>query len=97
MNYECYLDKSYKASLKAKRAGKDVAQLGQQSKQSIDPLVVEGDFTNTQGGPINKEALEDFMATIGLIAEQLMGEASIPTGDYDIYWTFVYGQSLVNP
>jgi len=37
------------------------------------------------------------MATIGLIAEQLMGGASIPTGDYDIYQTYVYGQSLVNP
>ena len=57
-----------------KRAGQDVAQLGQQSKQSIDSLVVEGDFTNAQGGLINKEALEDFMATTGLIAEQLMGD-----------------------
>ena len=46
--YERSLDKSYKASLKANRAGRDVAQLGQQSKQSIDPLVVEGDFTNAQ-------------------------------------------------
>ena len=72
-DYERSLDKSYKASLKAKRSGKDVAQLEQQSKQSIDPLVVEGDCTNAQGIPINKEALEDFMATIGLIAKQLMG------------------------
>ena len=55
------------------RAGKDVAQLGQQSKQYIDPLVVEGDFTNAQGGPIDKEAPKDFMATIGLTIEQLMG------------------------
>ena len=97
LDYERSLNKSYKASQKAKRAGKDVAQLGQQSKQSINPLVVEGDFTNAQGGPINKEALEDFMATTGLTAEQLMGRASIPTGDYDIYRTYVYGQSLVNP
>jgi hypothetical protein len=37
------------------------------------------------------------MATTGLIDEQLMGEASIPIGDYDIYQTYVYGQSLVNP
>ena len=96
-DYERSLDKSYKTSLKVKRAGKDVAQLGQQSKKSISPLIVEGDFTNAQGGPINKEALEDFMATIGLTAEQLMGGASIPIGDYDIYRTYVYGQSLVNP
>jgi len=72
-DYERSLNKLYKASLKAKRARKDVAQLEHQSKQSIDPLVVEGDFRNTQGGPIDKEAPEDFMATIGLIAEQLMG------------------------
>ena len=37
------------------------------------------------------------MATTGLTAEQLMGGASIPTDDYDIYRTYVYGQSLVNP
>ena len=96
-DYECSLDKSYKASLKAKRVRKDVAQLGQQSKQSIDPLVVAGDFTNAPCGPIDKEALQDFMATTGLIAEQLMGGASIPTSDYDIYRTYVYGQNLVNP
>ena len=96
-DYECSLDKSYKASLKVKRVGKDVAQLRHQSKQSTAPLVVEGAFTNAQGGPIDKEALEDFMATTGLTAEQLMGGASIPTGDYDIYRTYVYGHSLVNP
>ena len=37
------------------------------------------------------------MDTIGLTLEQLMGGASIPIGDYDIYRTYVYGQSLVNP
>jgi hypothetical protein len=83
-DYERSLDKSYKESRKAKRARKDVAQLGQQSKQSIDSLVIEGDCANAQGGPIDKEALEDFMATTGLTAE-LMGGASIPTSDYDIY------------
>jgi hypothetical protein len=34
LDYERSLDKSYKVLLKAKRARKDVAQLGQQSKQS---------------------------------------------------------------
>jgi NAD-specific glutamate dehydrogenase len=34
LDYERSLDKSYKVSLKAKRARKDVAQLEQQSKQS---------------------------------------------------------------
>jgi hypothetical protein len=82
---------------KPKRAGKDVAQLGLQSKQSIDPLIVEGDCAITKGGLIDKEALEDFMATTGLTAEQLMGGALILTSDYDIYQTYVYGQSLVSP
>ena len=67
------------------RAGKDVAQLRRQSKQSIDPLVVEDDCTNAQGGPINKEALQDFMHTIGLTPQQLIGGGSIPTTNFDIY------------
>jgi hypothetical protein len=37
------------------------------------------------------------MATTSITVEQLMGGASIPTSDYDIYWTYVYGQNLVNP
>ena len=71
-DYERSLDKSYKALLKAKRAGKDVAQLEQQSKQSIDPLIVEDDCTNAQDGTIDREALQDFMATTGLTPEQLI-------------------------
>jgi len=96
-DYECSLDKSYKVSLKAKRAGKDVAQLGQQSKQSIDPLVVEDDCTNAQGGPIDREALQDFMDTTGLTPQQLIGTGSIQTAKFDIYRTYVYDRSLVNP
>jgi hypothetical protein len=48
-DYERSLDKSCKVSLKAKRARKYVARLGQQSKKSINPLIVEGDFTNAWG------------------------------------------------
>ena len=96
-DYERSLDKTYKASLKAKRAGKDITQLGQQSKQSIDPLVVEDDCTNTQGSPINREALQDFMDTTGLTPQQLIGGGSIPTASFDMYWTYVYGRSFVNP
>jgi hypothetical protein len=84
--------------VKARRAEKDVAQLGQQSKQSIDPLIVEGDFTSGQGGKeIDKQALEEFMADMGLTHEQLVEGAQIPTSGYDKYRTYVYGQSLVNP
>jgi hypothetical protein len=75
-DYECSLDKSYKASQKAKRAGKDVAQLGQQSLQSIDPLVIEDDCTNAQGGSIDLEQLNNFMDIIGLTQEQLMEGAT---------------------
>jgi hypothetical protein len=97
-DYECSLENSYKESRKAKRVGKDVAQLGLQSKQSIDPLVIEGDCTNVQGGPINREALKDFMATTGLTPQQLIGGGgSIPTTNFDIYRTCLYGRSLVNP
>jgi hypothetical protein len=46
LDYERSLSKSYKESVKARRVGKDVAQFGHQSKQSIDPLIVEGDFTS---------------------------------------------------
>jgi hypothetical protein len=97
-DYERSLSKSYKESVKARRAEKDVAQLRQQSKQPIDPLIVEGDFTSDQGGKeIDKQALEEFMADMGLTHEQLVEGAQIPTSGYDKYRTYVYGQSLVNP
>jgi hypothetical protein len=37
-DYDCSLTKSYEAAQKKKRVGKGVAQLGQQSQQSIPPL-----------------------------------------------------------
>jgi hypothetical protein len=88
-DYERPLDKSYKVSLKAKRAGNDVAQLGQQSKQSIDQLVIEDDCTNAQGGPIDRETLQGFMDTTGLTPQQLIRGGSIPTAEFDIYRTYV--------
>jgi hypothetical protein len=95
-DYGRSLDKSYKALLKAKRAGKNVAQLRQQSKQSIDPLVVDDDCTNAQGGPIDREALQNFMNTTGLTPQQLIGGGSIPIANFYIYQTYEYGSSLVN-
>ena len=71
-DYKCSLDKSYKTSLKAKRVGKDIAQLGQQSKQSIDLLVVEDDCTNAQGSTINLEQLYIVVDTTGLTPQQLI-------------------------
>ena len=43
------------------------------------------------------EALQDFMDTTGLTPQQLIGGESIPTTNFDIYRTYVYGRSLVNP
>ena len=54
-------------------------------------------IVQTQGGPINREALQDFMVTIGLTRQQLIGGRSIPTTNFDIYRTYEYGRSLVNP
>jgi hypothetical protein len=98
-DYEHSLNKSYKASQKAKRARKDVAQLGQQYLQSIDPLVVDDDCTNAQGGTIDLEQLNILMDTIGLTPQQLIeGGASIPRAKcVDIFRTYKYGRSLVNP
>ena len=37
------------------------------------------------------------MATTGLTPQQLIGGGSIPTTNFDIYRTYEYGRSLVNP
>ena len=37
------------------------------------------------------------MTTIGLTPLQLIGEGFIPTTNFDIYQTYEYGRSLVNP
>ena len=37
------------------------------------------------------------MATIGITSQQLIGGGSIPTANFDIYQTYQYGRSLVNP
>jgi hypothetical protein len=37
------------------------------------------------------------MAIIGLTPQQLIGGGSIPTAHFDIYRTYEYGRSLVNP
>ena len=37
------------------------------------------------------------MAITGLTPQQLIGGGSIPTAKFDIYRTYMYGRSLVNP
>ena len=43
------------------------------------------------------EALQDFMDTTGLTPQQLIRGGSIQTAKFDIYRTYVYDRSLVNP
>jgi hypothetical protein len=81
--------------VKARRAGKDVAQLELQSKQSIEPLTVE-EGEVVQGAPINPAAVEEFMRDTGLTREQVLDMETVPIGNYDPFRTCVYGQSLVN-
>jgi hypothetical protein len=56
--------------VKARRAGKDVAQLEQQSKQSIDPLIVEGDFIGltreqlAEGAPIPTSGYDKYQTYV---------------------------------
>jgi hypothetical protein len=76
--------------VEARRAGKDVAQLGLQSKQSIDPLTVE-EGEVIQGAPINPAAVEEFMRDTGLTCEQVLDMEMVPTGNYDPFRTYVYG------
>uniref|UniRef100_A0A0E0LSW9 Uncharacterized protein n=1 Tax=Oryza punctata TaxID=4537 RepID=A0A0E0LSW9_ORYPU len=94
-DYERSLDKSYKESKRTKKQGKDVAQLGMQSKQTIEPLVV-------QQLPIeyDHDALIQMMKDTALTREALLGQKSPPKATIDVdTWktSYVYGRSLVNP
>uniref|UniRef100_A0A0E0LZJ8 Uncharacterized protein n=1 Tax=Oryza punctata TaxID=4537 RepID=A0A0E0LZJ8_ORYPU len=94
-DYERSLDKSYKESKRTKKQGKDIAQLGMQSKQTIESLVV-------QQLPVeyDHDALIQMMKDTGFTRETLLGQKSPPKATVDIdTWktSYVYGRSLVNP
>jgi hypothetical protein len=89
-DYERSLSKSHKENIKARREGKDVAQLGQQSKQSIDLLTVEeGEIL--RGAQIDLAVVEQFVKDIGLSRQQVLDMEMVPTGDYDPFRTYKYG------
>uniref|UniRef100_A0A0E0K0S9 DUF8039 domain-containing protein n=1 Tax=Oryza punctata TaxID=4537 RepID=A0A0E0K0S9_ORYPU len=67
-DYERSLDKSYKESKRTKKQGKDVAQLGMQSKQTIEPLVVQQSHVE-----YDHDALIQMMKDTGLTREALVG------------------------
>jgi len=71
-DYYHSLSKSYKA---AKKAGKDVVQLGQQSLQSFDLLIVHDD---RHGGVIDEEALNALMETTSLTRTELLTRRGSP-------------------
>jgi hypothetical protein len=98
LDYDRSLNKSYEAAQKKKRAGKGVAQLGQQSQQSI-PLVVPNEYGS------NLNLLEEvggyevflwFYQDTGLdLAQVLVEGPSAP--EVDPYKKFELGQILYNP
>ena len=74
----------------------DVAQLGQQSNKSIDPLIVlpSGHGSATDLLPLTFR--ENFAAEAGITLSQLDNEELPLTGGQD-YWKWEYGKSLVPP
>ena len=97
-DYDRSLDKSYKA---AKRARKDVTQFGQQSLQSVDPLVVHNDGTIVQKeGEISLEQLNMLIETTGLTKEDMItGRGRSPPRAHcvDQWKIYKYDRSLVSP
>ena len=74
----------------------DVAQLGQQSNKSIDPLIVlpSGHGSATDLLPLTFR--ENFAAEAGITLSQLDNEELPLTGGQD-YWKWEYGKSMVPP
>jgi hypothetical protein len=76
------------AAHKRKKSGKSISQLGEQSNQSVAPLVVLS--------PWEKNLLE-FSKDTNLTAAQLRGEDEIPTLPVPEKWKYEYGKELVSP
>lgn len=75
--------------IQAKKAGKkDVAHLGQQGKQSIDPLVV---LIEEEQGVLS------MMNETGLTYDQILGRAEAPALSVADVWHIKYGESIVRP
>nr|TKW33683.1 hypothetical protein SEVIR_2G255500v2 [Setaria viridis] len=73
---------------KRKKSGKSIAQLGQQSNQSVAPLVVLSDF---------EKNLLEFSKDTNLTTAQLRGEDDIPTLPMPPKWKYEYGKELMWP
>ena len=89
-----------------RRAAKGVPQLGEQSKQSVPPLVVLNEFGSNMsvledysGPKVNLGELEDFLKGANLTADQFYGNALLANATVVDEWkrTYVRGRSLYNP
>jgi hypothetical protein len=106
-DYDRTLTKSIEAAQKKKRAGKGVAQLGQQAHQSIPPLVVGNEYGSNLGlmhqanipPDVDLDHLGEFLDETGLDLYQMFGDGNIESAAEVDIWKkkFVLGQSLYNP
>jgi len=91
-----------------RRLGK-VAQLGQQAKQSVPPLVVQNQYGSNMNllqmvipNDVNVDELTEltqWMGATGLSIEQLMGREAVKEAEVVDEWRrqYRYGRSLCNP
>ena len=96
-DYDRSLTKSFEAAQKKTRAGKGVAQLGQQSQQSVPPLVIHNEYgSNLDLLDVDFEDLVRFYEDTGLDLAQVLAEGpSAPK--VDPWKKFEHGKSLYNP
>jgi hypothetical protein len=104
-DYDRTLTKSIETTQKKKRAGKGVAQLGQQSHQSA--LVVGNEYGSNLGlmhqanipSDVDLDHLGEFIEETGLDLYQMFGHGNIESTQEVDLWKkkFVLDQSLYNP
>ena len=74
-DYDRSLTKSFEAAQKKTRTGKCVAQLGQQSQQSVPPLVIRNEYgSNLDILDVDFEDLAQFYEDTGLDLAQVLAE-----------------------
>ena len=74
-DYDRSLTKSFEAKQKKTRAGKCVAQLGQQSQQSVPPLVIRNEYgSNLDLLDVDFEDMVRFYEDTGLDLAQVLAK-----------------------
>ena len=95
-DYDRSLTKSFEAAQKKSRPGKGVAQLGQQSQQSVPPLVVRNEYGSNLNLDVDFEELARFYEETGLDLAQVLAEEPSAL-KVDPWKKFECGKSLYNP